>query len=583
MDNDIRSCLKKFKENKSNSTLIIILFYYLNILLLLNSFLKSYELNEIRLTIQGKENHCFLHGDQDVSEVIIKGESKSLESCKKCCYFDEDLNNVTLKFNTLIDSCYDMFFEMVDIIEIDLSNFDTSNLKNMQSMFNGCNKLEKITFGNINTAQVNNMYKLFYNCVKLSSIDLSHFDTSSVINMNETFCLCKSITSLDVSKFNTEKVEGMYDMFAYCYNLTSINVSNFDTSKVKVMQGMFYSCDSLTSLDLSNFDTSSATNMNSMFAETDLLEYVYLPSFKIIEGRTCGWMFGNSNGNLKICLLDLDTQILLDTQNRKFDCSDKCFPKNYKFDLKNDKCKEFCNQSEYKYEFNNICYEICPNTTYLSDNDEYLCLNKTEEDNYYFDSDKGIYKECYHSCKKCNERGDEINNKCIQCKEGYLFLNESLSETLNNCYNKCPYNYYFNEFNDYACTDIDACPPNYNKLIKEKKKCIDDCKKDNIYQYEYNNTCYLQCPNGTNETESFICIDTPENVETEAPTTEIKTETPSTEMKTEPPTTILKIETPSTEFTIEAPSTEENKIYESQTVFNTINNCFHTCKSCFDE
>ena len=54
-------------------------------------------------------------------------------------------------------------------------------------------------------------------------------------------------------------------------------------------------------------------------------------------------------------------------------------------------------------------------------------------------------------------------------------------------------------------------------------------------------------------------------------------------MKTEPPTTILKIETPSTEFTIEAPSTEENKIYESQTVFNTINNCFHTCKSCFDE
>ena len=402
MDNDIRSCSKKFKENKINSSLIFILFYHLNILLLLNSFLKSYELNEIRLIIQGKENHCFLRGDQDVSEVIIKGESKSLESCKKCCYFDEDLNNVTLKFNTLIDSCYDMFFEMVDIIEIDLSNFDTPNLKNMQSMFNGCNKLEKITFGNINTAQVNNMYKLFYNCIKLSSIDLSHFDTSSVINMNETFCLCKSITSLDVSKFNTEKVEGMYDMFAYCYNLTSINVSNFDTSKVKVMQGMFYSCDSLTSLDLSNFDTSSATNMNSMFAETDLLEYVYLPSFKIIEGRTCGWMFGNSNGNLKICLLDLDTQILLDTQNRKFDCSDKCFPKNYKFDLKNDKCKEFCNQSEYKYEFNNICYEICPNTSYLSYDNEYLCLNKTEEDNYYFDPDKGIYKECYHSCKKCD-------------------------------------------------------------------------------------------------------------------------------------------------------------------------------------
>ena len=38
------------------------------------------------------------------------------------------------------------------------------------------------------------------------------------------------------------------------------------------------------------------------------------------------------------------------------------------------------------------------------------------------------------------------------------------------------------------------CPDNYNKLIIEKRKCIDDCSKDNLYRFEYNNICYLIYP-----------------------------------------------------------------------------------------
>ena len=38
------------------------------------------------------------------------------------------------------------------------------------------------------------------------------------------------------------------------------------------------------------------------------------------------------------------------------------------------------------------------------------------------------------------------------------------------------------------------CPEEYNKLIKEKNMCIDDCQKDDIYKYEYNNICYKNYP-----------------------------------------------------------------------------------------
>ena len=46
------------------------------------------------------------------------------------------------------------------IIEIDLSNLDTSKVINMESMFYGCSNLKKINFGNINTTSVTNMNRV---------------------------------------------------------------------------------------------------------------------------------------------------------------------------------------------------------------------------------------------------------------------------------------------------------------------------------------------------------------------------------------------------------------------------------------
>ena len=42
-----------------------------------------------------------------------------------------------------------------------------------------------------------------------------------------------------------------------------------------------------------------------------------------------------------------------------------------------------------------------------------------------------------------------------------------------------------------------------------KSKCIDECKNDDIYRYEYNNTCYEKCPNETYKLKdnNFVCYD----------------------------------------------------------------------------
>ena len=97
-------------------------------------------------------------------------------------------------------------------------------------------------------------------------------------------------------------------------------------------------------------------------------------------------------------------------------------------------------------------------------------------------------QNCFENCKFCNGPGNITNNNCIECKSGFKFLNKPLEEK--NCYKICENYYYFDESNNYHCTDDLSCPKKFSKLILNKNKCIDDCKKDDIYIYEFQNICF---------------------------------------------------------------------------------------------
>ena len=197
-------------------------------------------ISEIHLVIKGngKQNILSNEFNTNPSEVIVNGISKG-NTCKKTCDLDEDINNVTIKFEEQIISCYHMFYGLQNIIEIDLSNFDASKVNNMEAMFYYCKNLEKINFGNINTSSVENMHSLFYQCENLISIDLSNFDTSKVNNMDW--------------------------MFGSCFNLKYLDLSNFNTSNVNNMYNMFYKCQSLIYLNLNSFHLKNSVNMDSIF------------------------------------------------------------------------------------------------------------------------------------------------------------------------------------------------------------------------------------------------------------------------------------------------------------------------------
>ena len=63
------------------------------------------------------------------------------------------------------------------------------------------------------------MKEIFYNCQLLSSLDLSNFNTQNVNNMEYMFYNCESLTSLDLSNFNTQNVTNMeYILSVFAFN-----------------------------------------------------------------------------------------------------------------------------------------------------------------------------------------------------------------------------------------------------------------------------------------------------------------------------------------------------------------------------
>ena len=75
-----------------------------------------------------------------------------------------------------------------ELLYLDLSNFNTSNVTDMDRMFAECHKLKEIKgINNFNTINVTNMSGMFKECNELLSLDLSNFNTNNVTDMGWMF------------------------------------------------------------------------------------------------------------------------------------------------------------------------------------------------------------------------------------------------------------------------------------------------------------------------------------------------------------------------------------------------------------
>ena len=227
---------------------------------------------------------------------------RMFQHCRNVAELDVSNFNTSNAINMLC-----IFYECSSLTELDVSGFNTGNVTNMSYMFYGCSRLTELAVSRFNTDNVTSMNQMFYGCSGLTELDVSNFNTSNVTIMSYMFYNCNKVTKLDLSNFNTANVTTMERMFQYCSSLTELDLSNFDTSKVTNMLIMFYGCSSLTELDVSNFNTSNVTTLSSMFYGCSSLVELDVSGFNTSKVTTMANMFYSCSGLTELNVSNFNT------------------------------------------------------------------------------------------------------------------------------------------------------------------------------------------------------------------------------------------------------------------------------------
>ena len=309
-------------------------------------------------------------------------------------------------------------------------------------------------------------------------------------SINCLFCNCSNISEINFLNFDTSLLTDMSHLFENCYSLTSVNISNLNTKNVKLIRNMFYNCLNLTSIDLSNFDISKVKNMDKLFYNCKNLKYINLLNFTDKKSPTTKDIFF---GIMKDAEINIDKNKAPSLYNLVKNISYLIIPRKLEYIS-----YTWTNITENFFTQDNSQSEINGTEKYIIE------LNKTtitnENSTFYSDLELNDtilrtenYKECYITCSVCKEEGNYTKHNCESCSANYSFGTEI--DGLLNCYNTCEY-YTYNKRNNNKkyCTSDYSCPKNFNKLIPINNQCIDNCYKDNVYRYEFNHTCFRECP-----------------------------------------------------------------------------------------
>ena len=507
------------------------------------SSISTIELDFINSTSPLNMSYLF-YNCNSLEEIQGSFENLSISDTSKMFYNCTSLES--LYFNPKNVSKYinmtKMFYNCENLDNINFTISENNNNNNNDSnysyfypndlsyIFANCINLTSIEFNFFKTDFVKEISYMMFNCKNLTDISMvnSNFSNSLITSMKGMFQNCESLTTLDLSLFYTSNVKIMWDMFKGCKSLEFLNLSNFETSNVKDMESMFEGCESLISLDLTNFNTSNVHYMNKMFSNCTNLEALY---FNYISSESLGTMyqmfynckslkylniysltenaqsiyemFEGVSDNFTFCINDNENipnifKEILNIENAMRDCSDNCYGiGKERFNILS---KKLCCP---KFEYNENCYDKCPQRTKVFLNDSKNCLNFSCSSNYNYEQDdcldeipEGYYlndtelktiDKCHKNCKTCLKGPTEYKENCLSCNEPLIY------QFLSNCFNSCDYGHY-NDSGILKCRCVTEECSDCSEESLEQNLCI-SCA-EGYYTKEndiINSTEYIKC------------------------------------------------------------------------------------------
>ena len=160
---------------------------------------------------------------QEINDIVAIDENKF--------YLNNDstqnlIIEVEIQFNKILNSMEEMFKDNNNLLSIDLSNFTSYDITNLNSAFLNCTQLKEINFDNFNSEKVVSMDSTFENCISLEELNLSSFKNNKLVSMKNTFKNTESLKNLYLSTFFLNTNINITDVLQSIGNNTKLNIDN---------------------------------------------------------------------------------------------------------------------------------------------------------------------------------------------------------------------------------------------------------------------------------------------------------------------------------------------------------------------
>ena len=301
-------------------------------------------------------------------------------------------------------------------------------------------------------------------------------------------------------------------------NVTHIRFERVNPNYVPYLRRPFYFYYRLMELNLNNNDKDTIDTMTSNLCSFQIKFFPYKSTYGQSHGEIdfnidketctvdfCAVCTDNNANSCKICdTSEISTLVLdkdLDSNSYNICVCDPELGFLKEPNLEYNLC--LCQEDYYYYKSIKLCWpkEKLENGPYY----------KQGEDDY---THTPVYDDCYYTCKKCSKAKDEYSHNCLQCQDGYAYIDDDIT----NCYD-------INDFDDgYHQVDDDHfikchenCVSCSEKFTDDKQFCT-ECKnyvpfmlKENLLDEYFNcleNNCDLNDPSllfAYNE-NSYQCI-----------------------------------------------------------------------------
>lgn len=159
---------------------------------------------------------------------------------------------------------FSFMFNISNLKSINLSNWNTSNATTMGAMFQGCANLESINF--IKDWDISKVTDISYfgnglNKIK-EPLDLSNWDTRNLKSITYAFNRCYALESIDVSNWDLRSCTSADRFMQLSTSLKKLDLSTWkNTDKITTYENFLYnfSASVIEYLDVSGLDTTSVT------------------------------------------------------------------------------------------------------------------------------------------------------------------------------------------------------------------------------------------------------------------------------------------------------------------------------------